>query len=63
MNTLFWRDIRNKNLTTYDKLVEMMRSKKVSEEMIDHQNRTTQGLSPPQRQMERGLAFYLVSQQ
>ena len=47
MNTLFWRDVRSKNPSTYDELVEMMRVKIVSEEMIDHRNGAVQGLSPP----------------
>lgn len=49
MNTLFWRDVWNKNPIIYDALVEMMRSEIVNEELIDHHNRTLLGLSPFQR--------------
>lgn len=44
LNTLFWRDVRNKNLTTYDAFMEMMRSEIVNEEVINHRNQTTLGL-------------------
>ncbi|XP_022876843.1 uncharacterized protein LOC111395050 [Olea europaea var. sylvestris] len=50
MNTLFWRDVRSKNPTTYDELVKMMRVEIVSEEMIDYQNRAVRRLPSPQRQ-------------
>lgn len=62
MNTLFWRDVRNKNPTTYDALVEMMRSEIVNEKLIDHRNRTSMGLPQPQMQ-RRGPVSHLVGQQ
>lgn len=63
MNTLFWRDVRSKNLSTYDELVEMMKVEIVNEEMIDHRNRAAQWLPPPQRQIGRGPTSQIVSQQ
>ncbi|CAI9762901.1 unnamed protein product [Fraxinus pennsylvanica] len=54
MNTLFWRNVRSKNPSTYDELVEMMKVEIVNEEMINHRNRAAQGLPAPQRQMSRG---------
>ncbi|XP_022861271.1 uncharacterized protein LOC111381691 [Olea europaea var. sylvestris] len=63
INTLFWRDVRSKNPSTYEELVKMMRIEIVSEEMIDHQNHAAQGLPPPQRQVGRGPAAHLVTQQ
>lgn len=38
LNTLFWRDVWSRNLTSYDELVEIMRVEIVNEEMIDHRN-------------------------
>lgn len=39
MNTLFCKDVRNKNLTTYNKMVKMMWNEIVNDKMIDHNNR------------------------
>lgn len=47
MNTLFWMDVRNKNPTTYDAMIEMMISEIVTEELINHRNQTTVELQPP----------------
>lgn len=44
-------DVWSKNLATYNKLVEMMRTEIVNEKMIDHKNHVVQGLPPPQRQV------------
>lgn len=50
MSTLVKRDVQNKNPITYDTLVEMMRSEIVNKELIDHRNRISMGLPPPQRE-------------
>ncbi|KAL2531449.1 Uncharacterized protein Adt_04800 [Abeliophyllum distichum] len=39
MNLLFWRDVRNKNPTTFDQLVEMITEEITNENMILHRNR------------------------
>lgn len=46
INTLFWRDVRNRKPATYDEMVEMMRVEIVNKEMIKHCNRAAQGLLP-----------------
>lgn len=55
INTLFWRDVRNKNLTTYDGLVKMMKSEIVNEKLINHRNQTSMELPPHKG---RGEALY-----
>lgn len=60
MNNLFWRDVKNQNLTTYDALVKILKSEIVTEELIDHRNRTSLGLPPLQRQ-RRGPLSHLVT--
>lgn len=58
MKTLFSTDVCNKNPTTYDQLVEMMRDEIVSREMIDHRNRIVSGLlSLKEKQVEAHLSF------
>lgn len=47
MNTLFGRDVRNKNPTPHDSMMKMMRSQIINEELIDHRNWTSMGLQPP----------------
>ncbi|KAL2499540.1 Uncharacterized protein Adt_25090 [Abeliophyllum distichum] len=39
MNLPFWRDVRNKNPTTFDQLVEMITEEITNENMILHRNR------------------------
>ncbi|KAL2497510.1 Uncharacterized protein Adt_23060 [Abeliophyllum distichum] len=39
MNLPFWRDVHNKNPTTFDQLVEMIRGEITNENMILHRNR------------------------
>ncbi|KAL2518530.1 Uncharacterized protein Adt_14777 [Abeliophyllum distichum] len=39
MNLSFWRDVRNKNPTTFDQLVEMITEKITNENVILHRNR------------------------
>lgn len=63
MNTRFWRDVRSKNPSIYDELVEMMKVKIVNEKMTYHRNRVAQGLPLSQRQIGRGLTSQIVSQQ
>ncbi|KAL2543282.1 Uncharacterized protein Adt_04260 [Abeliophyllum distichum] len=46
MNLPFWRDIRNKNPTTFDQLVEMITEEITNENMILHRNRG--GVAPNQ---------------
>ncbi|KAL2504879.1 Uncharacterized protein Adt_20500 [Abeliophyllum distichum] len=46
MNLHFWRDVRNKNPTTFDQLVEMITKKITNENMIFHRNR--RGVAPNQ---------------
>ncbi|KAL2476254.1 Ribonuclease H [Abeliophyllum distichum] len=46
MNHPFWRDVRNKNPTTYDQLVEMIMEEITNENMILHRNRG--GVAPNQ---------------
>ncbi|KAL2487339.1 Uncharacterized protein Adt_32095 [Abeliophyllum distichum] len=38
MNLYFWRDVRNKNPTTFDQLVEMITEEITNENMIFHRN-------------------------
>ncbi|KAL2471879.1 Uncharacterized protein Adt_40015 [Abeliophyllum distichum] len=38
MNLSFWRDVRNKNPTTFDQLVEMITEEITNENMILHRN-------------------------
>ncbi|KAL2506563.1 Uncharacterized protein Adt_22184 [Abeliophyllum distichum] len=46
MNHPFWRDVRNKNPTTFDQLVEMIMKEITNENMILHRNRG--GVAPNQ---------------
>ncbi|KAL2470708.1 Retrotrans gag domain-containing protein [Abeliophyllum distichum] len=46
MNHPFWRDVRNKNPTTFDQLVELITEKITNENMILHRNRG--GVAPNQ---------------
>ncbi|KAL2500028.1 Retrotrans gag domain-containing protein [Abeliophyllum distichum] len=46
MNHPFWRDVRNKNPTTFDQLVEMIMEEITNENMILHRNRG--GVAPNQ---------------
>ncbi|KAL2513170.1 Uncharacterized protein Adt_18770 [Abeliophyllum distichum] len=46
MNHPFWRDVRNKNPTTFDQLVEMITEEITNENMILHRNRG--GVAPNQ---------------
>ncbi|KAL2497997.1 Uncharacterized protein Adt_23547 [Abeliophyllum distichum] len=46
MNLSFWRDVRNKNPTTFDQLVEMIIEEITNENMILHRNRG--GVAPNQ---------------
>ncbi|KAL2472128.1 Uncharacterized protein Adt_40264 [Abeliophyllum distichum] len=46
MNLPFWRDVRNKNPTTFDQLVEMITEEITNENMILHRNRG--GVAPNQ---------------
>ncbi|KAL2493392.1 Uncharacterized protein Adt_29020 [Abeliophyllum distichum] len=46
MNHPFWRDVRNKNPTTFDQLVEMIMEEIINENMILHRNRG--GVAPNQ---------------
>ncbi|KAL2534608.1 Ribonuclease H [Abeliophyllum distichum] len=46
MNHPFWRDVRNKNTTTFDQLVEMIMEEITNENMILHRNRG--GVAPNQ---------------
>ncbi|KAL2460250.1 Retrotrans gag domain-containing protein [Abeliophyllum distichum] len=46
MNHPFWRDVRNKNPTTFDQLVEMIMEEITNENMILHKNRG--GVAPNQ---------------
>ncbi|KAL2518057.1 Uncharacterized protein Adt_14304 [Abeliophyllum distichum] len=48
MNLLFWRDVRNKNPTTFDHLVEMIMEEITNEYMIYHRNRGRVVPSPVQ---------------
>ncbi|KAL2480510.1 Uncharacterized protein Adt_33476 [Abeliophyllum distichum] len=48
MNLPFWRDVRNKNLATFDQLVEMITEEITNENVILHQNRG--GVAPNQHQ-------------
>lgn len=36
MNSLFCRDVQNKDLTSYDALLEMVRRKIINVKLIDH---------------------------
>lgn len=63
MNTLFWRDVQNQYPTTYDVLLEMMRREIINEELIEHRNRASRGLPPPQRQRGRGPTSHLMGYQ
>ncbi|KAL2542750.1 Uncharacterized protein Adt_03728 [Abeliophyllum distichum] len=49
LNLLFWRDVRNKNPTTFDQLVEMITEKITNENMILHRNRREVGPSQMRR--------------
>ncbi|KAL2542411.1 Ribonuclease H [Abeliophyllum distichum] len=44
MNLYFWRDVHNKNSTTFDQLVEMITEEITNVNMIIHRNRV--GLAP-----------------
>lgn len=48
MNSLFWRDIQNKDPAIYDTYLEMIRREIINEELRDYQNRTNRGLPPLQ---------------
>lgn len=63
MNSLFWRDVQNKDPTSYNALLEMIRREIIYEELRDHQNRANQGLPPLQMQRGRGLISHLIDQQ
>lgn len=47
VNTLFSRDVQNKDPTMYDALLKMMRREIINEELIDHRNRANKGLQSP----------------
>lgn len=52
MNIIFWRDVQNQDLTSYDALLEIMRRQIINKKLIDHQNRANKGLPPLQRNIE-----------
>lgn len=53
MNTVCWRDMQNKNSTTYDEVVEVIGIEIVNEEMIDHRNNVAQGFRHPRGKWEK----------
>lgn len=63
MNSLFWRDVQNKDPTTYDALLEMIRQEILNEELKDHRNRASRGLPPPQMQRGKGPTSHLMDHQ
>lgn len=63
MNSLFWRDVQNRDPATYDALLEMIRREILNEELKDHRNRASRGLPPPQMQRGRGPTSHLMDHQ
>jgi len=63
MNSFFWRDVQNKDPTTYDALLEMIRCEILNEELKDHMNRASQGLLSPQMRRGRGPTSHLMDNQ
>lgn len=59
-NSLFWRDVQNKDPATYDALLEMIRREILNEKLKDHRNRASQGLPPPQMRRGRGPTSHLM---
>lgn len=62
MNTLFWRDVQNKNPTSYDAFVEMMRSEIVKRNLLTIITKPRWDFHPPHRQ-KRCPISHLVNQQ
>lgn len=51
-----------KDLTSYDALLEMIRREIINKELRGHQNKTNQGLLPPQMQRGKGSTSHLIDQ-
>lgn len=56
INSLFLRDVQNKELTSYDALLEMIKRVIINKDLKDHRNRANQGLPPPQ--IQKGMRSY-----
>lgn len=46
MNFPFWKNVQNKDPTSYEALLEMMERDIINEELEDHHNKANKGLSP-----------------
>lgn len=55
--------MQNKELTSYEALLEMIRHEIINEKLKDHRNKANQSLLLRQIQRERGPTFYLMDHQ